>query len=166
MQPRSQAELEHELEKRWAQVQDGKLSPQQAFGTMDEWIIQLGQRKVFLHPDLKQWMWYDRLHDEWVFAGCGVGEAILMAIGSMGGVKKLPQPGDVDGWCIYRQDQKLAGPLRIEELRKGLETQRIPNDILIWSTLAADWLSVGDDQWSEWAKPVVRDTNSDRELNS
>jgi hypothetical protein len=146
MRPRSQAELEHKLVKRWAQVQDGKLNPQQAFGSMDEWIIQLGLRKVFLHPDLKQWMWYDRLHDEWVFAGCGVGEAVLMAIGSRGGVKKLPQPGEVDGWCIYRQAQKFAGPLRIEELRKGLETQQIPNDILVWSTLAADWLPVGDEK--------------------
>jgi len=149
MQPGSQAELENELEQRWAQVQDGKLNLQQAFGTLEDWIIQLGERKAFLHPNLKQWMWYDRLHDEWVFTGCGVGEAILITIGKLGGVKKLPQPGKVAGWCIYKQGQKLVGPLRIEELRKEIDSLRVPNDILIWSTRASYWLSVGDEKGQE-----------------
>jgi len=149
MQPRSQAELEQKLEQRWAQVQGGKLNLQQAFGTLEDWIIQLGERKAFLHPNLKQWMWYDRLHDEWVFAGCGVGEAILMTIGRVGGVKKLPQPGEVAGWCVYQQGQKLFGPLHIEELRKEIDSQQVPKDILIWSTRATDWLSVGDEKGQE-----------------
>ena len=149
MQPRSQAELEQKLEQRWAQVQGGKLNLQQAFGTLEDWIIQLGERKAFLHPNLKQWMWYDRLHDEWVFAGCGVGEAILMTIGRVGGVKKLPQPGEVAGWCVYQQGQKLFGPLHIEELRKEIDSQQVPKDILIWSTRATDWLSVGDETGQE-----------------
>ena len=144
MQPRSQAELEQELEQRWAQVQSGKLSLQQAFGTLDDWIIQLGARKAFLHPNLKQWMWYDRLHDEWVFAGCGVSEAILLTIGKLGGVKKLPQPETVTDWCVYRQEQTLHGPLRVEELHSKLDSQQVPKDILIWSTRATDWLKVAD----------------------
>ncbi|MHB8776820.1 MAG: hypothetical protein ACYC6R_03530 [Anaerolineales bacterium] len=146
MSTRTQAELEHQLEQLWTKVQGGKLTLQQAFGTLEDWIMQLGERKAFLHPNLKQWMWYDRLHDEWVFAGCGVGEAILLTIGRLGGVKKLPQPGNVAGWCVYKQKQKLYGPLRIEELRKKLDSQKVPKDILIWSTRATDWFSVVDEK--------------------
>lgn len=144
MSIRSQAEIEHQLEQRWAKVQSGKISLQKAFGTLEDWVVQLGERKAFLHPNLKQWMWYDRLHDEWVFASCGVGEAILLTIGRIGGVKKLPQPGEVDGWCVYQYDQKLVGPLRIEGLRNQLNSQQVPKDILIWSTRATTWLSVAD----------------------
>ena len=149
MQPGSQAELEQKLEKRWAQVKGGKLTLQQAFGTFEDWIIQLGQRKAFLHPNLKQWTWYDRLHDEWVFAGCGVGEAILVTIGRLGGVKKLPQPEPVSGWCIYRQEQKLHGPLRIQELSRELVSKQVPKDILVWSTCASEWLTVADGKGQE-----------------
>ncbi|RPJ23353.1 MAG: hypothetical protein EHM33_21205 [Chloroflexi bacterium] len=149
MQPRSQAELERQLEQRWAQVQDGTLSLQQAFGTLEDWVTQLGERKAFLHPNLKQWMWYDKLHDEWVFAGCGIGEAILVAVGRLGGVKKLPQPEPVAGWLVYKDGQELQGPLRIEELRIKLDTQQVPKDILIWSPRATDWLSVVDKKGQE-----------------
>lgn len=145
MQPKSQAELEQELERRLAQVESGMLSPEQAFATLEDWIIQLGERKAFLHPNLKQWMWHDRLHDEWVFAGCGMGEGILLTIGNLGGVKKLPQPETVAGWCVYKQELTLHGPLRIEELRNMLDSQQVPKDILIWSTRATDWLrAVGE----------------------
>ena len=142
MQPRSQAELEHQLKQRWSQVQGGILSLEQAFGTLDDWIIQLGGRKAFLHPNLKQWMWYDRIHAEWAFAGCGIDEAILITIGSLGGVKKIPQPEAVSLWCVYKHEGQLHGPLRIRELREKLVSHQIPNDILIWSTRAVDWFTV------------------------
>lgn len=138
----TQAKLERQLEQRWTQVKSGKTTPEKAFGTMEDWIIQLGERKAFLHPNLKQWMWYDRLHDEWVYAGCGVDEAILLAIGKLGGIKKLPQIETVDCWCVYKQGQVLHGPLRIKELRKKLDSKQLPKGIMLWSTQATDWLKV------------------------
>ena len=144
MEQQSQAGLERQLEDLLAQVQSGDTGKDQPFWIIDDWVIQLGERKAVLHPKLKQWMWYDRLHDEWVFAGCGVGEAILISIGKVGGVKKLPQPETVDNWCVYQQDQAFHGPLRIEELRKELESRQLPMDILIWSTRAAEWFTAAD----------------------
>lgn len=149
MSTQNQAELERQLAQRWTDVESGKLLPQQAFSKMEDWILQLGERKAFLHPNLKEWMWYDRLHDEWVFAGYGVGEAILLTIGKLGGVKKLPEGDAIDAWCVYKQEQELHGPLRIEELRNQLESQKIPQDILIWSTRANDWLSLDDEETQE-----------------
>ena len=138
----SQAELESQYLQRTAQVQGGTLSPQQAFGNMEDWVIQLGQRKALLHPGLKQWMWYGKLHDEWATAGCGISEAILLSIGNVAGLKKLPQPGEVTGWCVYQQGQELFGPMRIEELLSRLKSQPELKDILVWSTQATTWLSV------------------------
>jgi len=145
MSIRSQAELESQYLQRTAQVQSGTLSPEQAFGNMEDWVIQLGQRKALLHPGLKQWMWYDKLHDEWVFAGCRVGEAILLSVGNVGGLKKLPQPGDAAGWCVYRQGQELFGPMRIGELFSKLKSQQDLKDILVWSPQATNWLSVANE---------------------
>ncbi len=142
MSIRSQAELESQYLKCEAQVQNGMLSPEQAFGNMEDWVIQLGQRKALLHPGIKQWMWYDKLHDEWATAGCGVGEAILLSIGNVGGLKKLPQPGDAAGWCVYRQGQEFVGPMLIGELLSRLKSQPELKDILVWSTQATTWLSV------------------------
>jgi len=142
MQAQSQAALERQLEQRTVQLQNGTLSFEQAFGTLEDWIITLGERKAFLHPNLRQWMWYDRLHDEWVFAGCGVGEAILLTVGRTGGIKRLPHPGSIEDWCVYRQEQTLHGPLRIVELLQKLNTHQIPKDILIWSTQSNDWLNL------------------------
>ncbi|MDP1547432.1 MAG: hypothetical protein Q8L87_15590 [Anaerolineales bacterium] len=144
MSAKTQAQLEAQLAQRWARVETSELSTTEAFGTVEDWIIQLGERKAFLHPNLKQWMWYDRLHDEWAFAGCGVGEGILLTIGKLGGVKKLPQPETVTGWCVYKQEQTLHGPLRVKELRSKLDSQQVPKDILVWSTRATTWLSVAD----------------------
>lgn len=149
MSAKTQAQLEAQLAQRWMRVENGELSATESFGTIEEWIIQLGKRKAFLHPNLKQWMWHDRLHDEWVFAGCGVAEAILLTIGNLGGVKKLPQPETVAGWCVYRQGQTLHGPLRLEELRKKIDSQQVPKDILVWSTQSTEWLKVDDAKGQE-----------------
>lgn len=142
MSNRSQAELEYQYHQRWAQVQSHTISPQQAFGNMEDWVVQLGQRKAFLHPNFKQWLWYDRLHDSWVAAGCGPDEAILLTIGSLAGLKKLPKPDKVAGWCVYQQGQELYGPVRIEELLNMLKSQPELINILVWSPLATRWLSV------------------------
>jgi hypothetical protein len=145
MSIRSQAELESQYLKCKAQVQSGTLSPEQAFGKMEEWVVQLGQRKALLHPGLKQWLWHVKVNDEWTTAGCGIGEAILLTIGNVGGLKKLTQPGEVSEWCVYRQGQELFGPLRIGELVSKLRSQPDLKDILVWSPQATSWLSVAFD---------------------
>ncbi|MCX8063482.1 MAG: hypothetical protein N3D16_12955, partial [Anaerolineales bacterium] len=62
----SQAQLEAQLTLRWKQVESRQLSHVEAFGNLSDWTLTLGERRAFLHPDWRQWLWYDRLHDEWV----------------------------------------------------------------------------------------------------
>ncbi|MBN1266563.1 MAG: hypothetical protein JXA25_13790, partial [Anaerolineales bacterium] len=118
---------------------------EQAFGNQEDWTINLGSRPAVLHPGFKQWLWYDRLHDEWIFAGCGVGEAVLVTSGSTAGIKKLPDPGLVRDWCLYQDQQSLAEPLRVGDLRTMLKNQEVSSDILVWSTQAADWFAPTDE---------------------
>ncbi len=140
MSIKTQASLEAQLAKRLQDVENRKISPEQAFGNLEDWTLQLGSYKAFLHPNLQQWMWYDQLHDEWVFAGCGVGEAILLVINKTRGIKKLPHPADVSGWCIVLQDGQPQGPLRFAELRVKLQSGEIKPKSLVWTTRANDWL--------------------------
>lgn len=149
MSAKTQAQLEAQLAQRWMQVENRELTVTEAIGNLEDWILQLGECKAFLHPNLKQWMWYDRLHDEWVFAGCGVGEGILLSIGRTGGVKKLPKPEPVAGWCVYRQDHQFYGPLPIAELSKKLDSKQLPTDILIWSTRSSEWFALADKEGQE-----------------
>lgn len=90
---------------------------EQAFSKLEDWTLQIAELTAVLHPNLKQWMWYDRLRDEWVFVGCTTGEAILLAIGPLAGIKKLPQPEDIGRWCVYKQGKSLKGPVHIDDIQ-------------------------------------------------
>lgn len=114
----------------------------QNFGEMEEWTLYLGQMKAILEPATGNWLWYMKIENEWVTAGCKVGEAILIATGNAGGYKKLPQPGDVSEWCVYRNGQQFVGPVLTTDMIRGLEASQIPVDINVWSPLATTWLTV------------------------
>lgn len=141
---KSQAFIEKLLLQRSEEVEKGNLSPEKAYSTMDDWLISIGDRKAFLHPNHQQWMWYDRHHEEWVFAECGVGEGILLTAGSSGGVKKLPQPGKVEDWAVYQTKDEFFGPLLVDHLLTLLENQQNTRGIKIWSPKANRWLSATD----------------------
>ena len=138
----SQAEMEQQYHLRLAQVLRNEISPEQAFSNVEDWTIQLGKRKAFLHPNMNLWFWYDRLHDYWVPTGCGVGEVILLVLGTVGAIKKLADPGQVDGWCMYMLGEELNGPIRVPDLIEQFKTQAGLSSIMVWSPLAVGWLSV------------------------
>ena len=35
------------------------------FGSMESWIFQLGEYRLFLNPLTKTWYYFDRIHDDW-----------------------------------------------------------------------------------------------------
>ena len=113
-----------------------------------EWLLDLGGRKALYHPEMKQWLWFDALHEEWVLAGCGADEAILMSYGRAGGIKKLPQPGAVEDWCVYYDQESMRAPVRAGEIYRALETGKVPSTAILWSANATEWLTVtrGGDQ--------------------
>lgn len=139
MEIRSQAQLEKLIYQKELMAINLISVSDQAF-EMEDWIVEMGQRKALLVPKTKQWMWYDRLHDEWTSANCGIDEAILVAIGKIAGIKKLPQPGDVSEWCVFTNGQQPFGPLRTEELINKLDSHQLPLEIRVWSPLATTWL--------------------------
>jgi hypothetical protein len=134
MKPNTQSEIEKKIK----QNDTGTFDPKH----LDEWTLNLDKRKALFHPQMKQWLWFDGLHQEWVLAGCGAGEAILMSYQKMGGMKKLPQPGVVDDWCIYYSQNEMHSPILIAALHQKLLTMTIPLEMKIWSTRAVEWLNV------------------------
>lgn len=134
MKLQTQSDIEKKIELNGSSIFD----PQH----MDEWTLNLGDKKALFHPSMKQWLWLDNLHQEWVLAGCGAGEAILMSYQKMGGIKKLPQPGAVDDWCVYWSQNEMHTPILIADLYNKLMTQANPFEMKIWSTRAVEWLNV------------------------
>lgn len=136
----SQAQLEALLPRRWEQVESGQLSHFEAFGNLADWTLPLGDQKAFLHPEWRQWLWYDRLHGEWVFTECGLGEGILVVIGKLGGVKKLPFFDHVENWCILLQQEELLGPFKLEEAAQQFARHELPVGTSLWTPLRTEWL--------------------------
>ena len=144
MDTQHQAGIEARLKERSRLVEEGEMEPREAFGKVDDWTIQLGEKRAFLHPQLKEWMWYDRLHKEWVFAECGIGEAILLIVDSLAGIKKLPSPGPVADWCVYRSGKDFSGPVPLEDLKKIIESGEGSDHLRIWTTRGTAWRSAAD----------------------
>lgn len=138
---RSQAQLEKRIHEQELQgIIPGSVSNH--VYEMEDWIVEMGQRKALLIPATRKWMWYDRLHDEWAAANCGIDEALLVTIGTIAGVKKLPIPGDVSEWCAYMEEKQLFGPLHLAELITKVKTRQVPSNIRVWSPKATSWLSI------------------------
>jgi hypothetical protein len=142
MTNQSQAVLEIKLQEQLDSIKKKSPTVKQDFGELEDWVIRLGKRRVLLIPQSRQWAWYDQLHKEWVFAGAGIGEAILISVDGFAGLKKLPQPGNVADWSIYQQGDKLFGPLRTNDMIRELAGKKDLTGILVWSPLVTDWLSV------------------------
>lgn len=154
---KTQSDLEKQLTQRQLQVDAEMMTLREAFGDMEEWVTEFGGRKAFLHPQHKQWLWHDTLHQEWVFAGCGVDEGILLTIGSTAGVKKIPKSGGVVNWCVWMENGELHPPLTIEDLRKKLKKNAAQAGIQIWSTQSTDWFPAN----SEEAKKIIFEDHSE-----
>lgn len=134
MKPITQSEIEKKME----QSSKNKFDPHH----MEEWTLNLGKRRALFHPTMKQWLWLDNLHQEWVLAGCSAGEAVLMSYQNMGGMKKIPQPGPVDNWCVFWSQNAMHTPILITDLYENFMMKAIPPDLKIWSTRAIEWLNV------------------------
>lgn len=105
-----------------------------------EWLLDLGGRKALFHPEMKQWLWFDALHEEWMLAGCGIDEGILMSYGKTGGLKKLPRPGAVEDWCVYFDLIEMRGPELASDLYTKLVAGAVPMQAKVWSPCALEWL--------------------------
>ncbi len=158
---KTQAYLERQLAQRQLQVDAEMMIPQQAFSDIEEWVTELGGRRAFLHPQHRQWMWYDRIHDEWAFAGCGVDEGILLTVGAIGGVKKLPSLENVVNWCVWMDNEEMHGPLLLDDLRQKLKSDEIPADAQVWSTRSLDWFSANSE---EGEKIIFSDPSEDETI--
>jgi hypothetical protein len=132
--------MEEQLRQRRLAYEQGRLTLEQAYGELEEWIVKLGERRALLDPTCGQWLWEDRLHEAWEFASCGIEEALLISSGKVSGIKKLPAPGRVEAWCVYRLGKKLFGPLRLEEAGRRLLSGDMSRAAEFWSPCAADWL--------------------------
>lgn len=111
-------------------------------GWQSEWSLDLSQRTAIFHPVLKQWFWFDQAHEQWVPAGCGAGEAILMAYDGMGGIKKLPRAGSISEWCVYYDHGTFGGPITTREFFQLLTSQAVESSARVWTPRASEWLTV------------------------
>ena len=73
----AQHELEEAFRKARQRVASGAVSEPQAYGAFDDWIMELGDYRLFLNPYVGEWWGYDVLHDGWSPTGFAPGEVIF-----------------------------------------------------------------------------------------
>jgi len=71
-------------------VYKGAMTTIDAFGSMESWIIEMDNHRLFLNPFYKKWFCYNRVNDCWETTGYGTGEVQFTADGNVLYAKKLP----------------------------------------------------------------------------
>jgi len=85
---RKQAEMESRLLRIWAQGFPETRTVEEIFGSYDRWLLPLGTHLLLLHPVLKEWLYFDKLHETWERTGFGPGEAVFVASGNRLGLRR------------------------------------------------------------------------------
>jgi len=62
---------------------------QEVYGPMSDWILELGDQKLLLDPILKEWFYFEHLHQQWAKTGFGPGQVEFVAFENKLGVKRI-----------------------------------------------------------------------------
>lgn len=83
-----QEQLEAHLLHIWAQDCPETKTVEELFGSYESWLLPLGMHLLLLHPVLKEWLYFDQLHETWERTGFGPGEAVFVAEGKLLGFRR------------------------------------------------------------------------------
>lgn len=126
----------------------GGVSPEEAFGMAEDWILPLDGPRAILNPLRGIWYLEDALHKEWLATKFGVGVAIFVSAEGLTGAKALPVHGapnadeavqQLAGFCMWRRADELYGPDLLQDI-----LQRAESGVLVWSPLCSEWLIPAD----------------------
>ena len=70
----TQAELEARAEKLSAANEGSSKNLQEVYGSLNDWLLEIGPCRLILIPFQREWWCYDEPHREWRFTGKHIGE--------------------------------------------------------------------------------------------
>jgi hypothetical protein len=80
---------------------------EEAFGPMEEWILEIGSNRLLLNPLNGYWIYEDTVHDSWEATGFRAGEVIFCLEGEELAVKPSPGPPPWEEDNRYRLAEEL-----------------------------------------------------------
>jgi hypothetical protein len=83
-----QSSLEQRLQLILSKGVDPQATLAAACGSLESWVLELGEHRLLLHPVQKVWLVYDRLHDSWQPTGIVPGEGMFIAQGKRLGLRR------------------------------------------------------------------------------
>lgn len=90
---RRQSMLEARLKQIWERGVSQSAQVAAVFGLLESWVLPVGTHRLLLHPVLKEWLYYDAVHDSWQPTGIAPGEGVFYAQGKHLGLKRAPAAG-------------------------------------------------------------------------
>ena len=119
---RRQLEIENRLQTIWGQgAPDPSRSVGEIFGPHEDWLLSMGSHQLLLHPVMKEWYCFNRLHDSWEPTGFGMEEVAFVLEGRTlgacrlerppGAPSALPEAGPDEPVWYYRVGPTTIGPV-------------------------------------------------------
>lgn len=138
-----------------------QITPEEAFGPMEKWILTIGSYRLMLNPLNGYWVYEDTLHDSWEATGFRAGEVLFYLEGEELAVKLNPDPAAWEKDNRYRlaeefyrrlQKQLSAGSIDHQTFSKAVEALRFKDrNGSWWQVREADgnWLTWNGSAWVE-----------------
>ncbi len=120
-----------EVEQRYERMKDRELNPdmtmEEAFGPLEEWILQVGRIQYWLNPLNGTWYYLDPIHESWEHSGYQAGEATftLMEEGQRQEVKLFTAPISDD--TVPAPPSGFGFPAAIADTDALPDTNRCPS---------------------------------------
>lgn len=146
----SQLEIETRFLDVVERIRARELTPQQAFGSEEEWTFAAEGQRFQLHPGMVRWTIYDRLHEEWYDSGYGPGQALMVPGERRGAATRLPEGASaeelstVGDWCLVVDRERPLGVWRLAQVARMASAGELPEEARVWCGATDHWLTPQD----------------------
>jgi hypothetical protein len=138
-----------------------QMTLEEAFGPMEDWILEIGSHRLMINPINGYWVYEDVLHDSWEATGFRAGEVLFYLDGEELAVKLNPEPPDWDEdnrfnlaeeFYLRLQKGLTAGIIDQETYSREVQALRFQDRSGSWWQVQetdGSWLTWVGDEWVE-----------------
>ena len=136
-----------------------QMTLEEAFGPMEDWILEMGSHRLMLNPINGYWVYEDTLHDSWEATGFRAGEVLFCLEGEELAVKLNPEPPDWDEdnrfnlaeeFYLRLQKRLSAGVIDQDAYSREVQGLRFQDRNGSWWQMQetdGSWLTWAGDEW-------------------
>ncbi len=142
---------QYDIECRYAAWLRAGADPERA-GAVADWTLELGGEHFVLNPVAHRWFYFDAAHGEWLDSGIVPGEAVLVSLGGVVGLKRVLREDEltlpieerierVASRVVAAVDGELVGPMDLVQA-EALAARGPGSPLHVWSARLPSWTPI------------------------